>query len=155
MKTRTTAVCAVLLLAGSAWADSLTLHWNELSPVLAHHTVSLTAPDGTRIKGRAVSVDPDQLVIETGGNNTKIPRAQVKTLEVNHPTKLWRIVGTATGAVLGLVVGVLAAIAKNGLFSNSSDNGIVIGVAAGITAGGFLLGWAADRRRTTVVVLSD
>ena len=60
-------------------------------------------------------------------------------MRVYHPTKLWRIVGTATGAVVGLVVGVLAAIAKNGLFSNSSDNGIIIGVAAGITAGGFLL----------------
>lgn len=139
-----------LVMATSGWADSRTLHWNELSAFVADRSVSLRLPDGSQVKGKVLAVEPDQLVIK----DHKIPREQVTTLEVSRPTKRWRIVGTVVGAAVGFPVGVVSAVSKDGIFTKNNDTGIVIAIAAGLTAGGFLLGWAADRRKTTVVVVA-
>lgn len=147
----------VLLVAAPAWADSMTLHWSELSPVIVNRTVSLKLADGTQIRGKAIELAPQQLVLKVHKiGRQSIPRSQITTLDVSRPTVRWRIVGTAAGAAAGIPLGVVAAIEKDGIFSRSNGGtAIEFVVIAAATAGGFLLGWAADRRKTTIIMAAE
>jgi hypothetical protein len=150
-------ILMALLASAPAWADSMTLRWSELSPVIVNRTVSLKLADGTQIRGKAIEVEPQQLVLKVRKiGRQSIPRSQITTLDVSRPTVRWRIVGTLAGAAAGVPLGVVAAIEKDGIFSKS-NGGTAIGfvVIAAVTAGGFLLGWAADRRTTTIIMASE
>ena len=83
-----------------------------------------------------------------------IPRSQAQILVVNRPTVRYRIIGTSVGGVVGVPLGGLAALEKDGLFSKKGS-GIIVAVIAGLAAAGFLIGWAADRRKTTVTIIPD
>jgi hypothetical protein len=157
-------IVLVLLIAGTpGWADSRSLHWSELSAFMENHSVAVTLPDGAKIEGRQMTVESEQLVLDVRKTSDSsahprgrlaIPRAQAQTLVVNRPTVRWRVIGTTAGAIAGLPVGVLAALEKDGLFSNKGNgNGIIAGLVAGLAAAGFLIGWAADRRKTTVTIV--
>ena len=74
------------------------------------------------------------------------------TLVVSRPTIRWRVVGTSVGAVARIPAGAVVAPEKDGLFGGKG-NGIFAGMIAGMAAAGFLIGWAADRRQTTVTVI--
>jgi hypothetical protein len=64
------------------------------------------------------------------------------------------MVGTLVGAAVGFSTGALAAVARDSLFGRNNP-GAEIGftVTGGVTAGGFLAGWAADRRKITVILV--
>lgn len=158
------ALVVTFLIAGTpAWADSREMHWSDLTPFIGDHSVALTLPDGARIEGRVIAVEPQTLVIDVRKTTDSqahakgcqsIPRDQAKSLVVNRPTKRWRIVGTSAGAVAGLPLGGVAAIETDGFLSKGNGGiGVFVAVLAGMTAGGFLIGWAADRRKTTVTII--
>lgn len=119
------------LAAIPAWADSRTGHWSELA------FVRKTSDSRSHAAGRQ-----------------SIPRAQITSLEASRPTKRWRIVGTLVGAAVGFSTGVLAAVARDSLFGRY-NGGAEIGftVTRGVTAAGFLAGWAADLRKITVILV--
>jgi hypothetical protein len=165
MRTAISILLIVLAVATPVWADERSLHWYDLSTFVADHSIALTLPDGARIEGRAIAFEPAQLVLDVHKTTDpsahprgrqSIPRAQAQIFVVNRPTIRWRIIGTSIGGIAGVPVGVVAALEKDGLFSNKGNgNGIVVAIIAGLASAGFLLGWAADRRKTTVTVLSE
>ena len=163
MRNAASLVLTVLIAATPAWADSRELHWDQLWAFVSDHSIALTVLDGARIEGKAIAVEPEQLVIDVrktsdprthAKGRQSIPRDQAKTLVVNRPTVRWRIVGVSVGAAAGVPVGVVAAFEKEGILSKGNDgSGIFAAVVAGFGAAGLLIGWAADRRKTTVTVV--
>src|SRR5580700_1218695 len=108
-----TAVIAVT----PVWADSRELHWDQLSAFVSDHSVAVTLMDGTRIEGKAIAVEPDQLIMDVrktsdprahAKGRQSVPRDQAKAIVVNRPTVRWRIVGVSLGAAAGVPVGVVA-----------------------------------------------
>jgi hypothetical protein len=161
----TIALVVTLLIGTPAWADSREMHWSDLSPFIGDHSVALTLPDGARIEGRVIAVEPQTLVIDVrktsdpqahAKGRESIPRDQAKSLVVNRPTVRWRVIGTSLGAVAGVPLGLVSAVRQESILSKGNgDTAIFIAVIAGMAAGGFLAGWAADRRKTTVTIIPD
>jgi hypothetical protein len=165
MKSAIATLLSVLLAATPAWADERSLHWSELSAFIADHSITLTLPDGARIEGRAIAVEPQRLIVDVRKTSDPqghargrqlIPRSQAQVLVVNRPTVRWRIIGTTVGAGAGVPLGAVVALEKDGLFGGKGNGtGIIVALIAGLAAVGFLIGWAADRRKTTVTVISE
>jgi hypothetical protein len=161
MKHAMSMVLALLISGTPAWADSRSLRWSELAGFMEDHSVALTLPDGTKIEGRQMRVEPEQLMLDVRKTSNpsahplgrqSIPRSQVLTVVVNRPTIRWRVIGTSVGGIAGIPAGALMAIEKDGIFGGKG-NGIVAGMIAGMAAAGFLIGWGADRRKTTVTII--
>jgi hypothetical protein len=135
--------------------------WEGLS-IIRGQTVRIAMPDGARIVGRATALEVDALAVEIRKTSNKaaypkgrflVPRATLKAVEVEHPTIRWRIVGIAVGGSLGAFLAILA----NGLASSGlqTRHPVVAAATAGavcLPVGGYLLGWAADRRTITYVI---
>src|ERR1700722_3843510 len=165
MRNAVTLIWTALIAATPLWADSRELHWDQLSAFVSDRSVAVTLMDGARIEGKAIAVEPEQIVMDVrktsdprahAKGRQSIPRDQAKTIVVNRPTVRWRIVGVSVGAAAGVPVGVVAAFEKEGIFSKgNSGPGVFAAVLAGFAAGGFLIGWAADHRKTTVTVIPD
>ena len=165
MRNAVTLIWTALIAATPLWADSRELHWDQLSAFVSDRSVAVTLMDGARIEGKAIAVEPEQIVMDVrktsdprahAKGRQSIPRDQAKTIVVNRPTVRWRIVGVSVGAAAGVPVGVVAAFEKEGIFSKgNSGTGVFAAVLAGFAAGGFLIGWAADHRKTTVTVIPD
>jgi hypothetical protein len=156
------ALCLVSLPALAVSPRQVT--WGELSFVVGHR-VRIAMPDGVAIAGTALAVEPQALVVRIEKSSLpsaypkgefRVPRAALRAFEMNAKTKRFRIIATALGSGLGLVGGCAAAIGiQGGLFGNQNQGqaaAAVIGIWAGGTAGGYLLGNAADRRNVTVIV---
>ena len=83
--------------------------WEGLSAIVGQK-VRVVMPDGARIQGRATKVEVDALVVEIHKTSNKtaypkgkflVPRATLKAVDVEHPTKVFRIACTAGGAAHG------------------------------------------------------
>jgi hypothetical protein len=163
MKHAMSVVLAILIAGLPAWADSRSFRWSELAGFMENHPVALMLPDGAKIEGRPIGVEPEQLVLEVRKTSNpsahargrqSIPRSQVLTVVVNRPTIRWRVIGASVGGVAGIPAGALVAIEKDGLFGGKDrGNGIVAAIIAGLAAAGFLIGWAVDQRKTTVTII--
>jgi hypothetical protein len=68
------------------------------------------------LEGKALRVEPEALVMEVRKTSNasmypkvasySVPRSALKTLQLRQKTYHWRIIGTAVGAVGGLIIGV-------------------------------------------------
>jgi hypothetical protein len=163
VRNATSLILTALIAATPAWADSRELHWGELATFIGDHSIAVTLADGAQIEGKAIAVEPEELVMDvrkTSDSRThakgrqSVPRDQAKRLVVNRPTVRWRIVGVGVGAAAGVPVGAVAAIEQDGFWGRGhGGTAIFIAVLAGMAAGGLLIGWAADRRKTTVTII--
>jgi hypothetical protein len=55
------------------------LRWNELGSFIAARQIKAVLTDGTYIKGRALAVNPDALILDKKGR-TSIPRDSLSTI---------------------------------------------------------------------------
>jgi hypothetical protein len=142
--------------AVAASGQELHIAWEGLSAVVGHN-VKAVMPDGTRIQGKATAVEIDALAVEIRKTSNKaaypkgkflVPRATLKAVDVEQPTKQWRIACTTGGAALGIAFGTLAA--GVGSWKTRTEVYGVMAVAAPVI--GYLLGHAADRRTITYVI---
>ena len=65
--------------------------WNELSRMIPGMNIRMSLPDGTTIRGQALEVRPDELVVDVrrtsnarlhGKGRTSIPRSDVSAIEI-------------------------------------------------------------------------
>jgi hypothetical protein len=142
--------------AAAGSPQEIHITWEGLSAVVGQK-VRVVMPDGARIQGKAVAVEVDALAVEIGKTSNRVaypkgkflvPRATLKAVDVEHPTKQWRIVCTAGGAALAIAFAKLAA-GAGGLHTRTEIYG---GMAAAAPVVGYLLGRAADRRTVTYVI---
>jgi len=150
--------CHVLVLAGS---KPLELKWSELSPIIGGHRVRLVLPEGTAIKGEAIAVREDALVVDVKSTSNReaypkgsatIPRASVTLIEVERRRGSWgRNLGTVVGVLSGVVLGGYVA----AVTADSAGAGIAtfLGIASAGTVGGYYLGTRLDKQVTLIKIV--
>jgi hypothetical protein len=159
---------AVLLLwiapaAGAVSPRRLT--WDELPQLVGKH-VSIALYDGGAVAGKVREVQADALLIDVSRTTSpvvfpkgpmRVPRATLHVLDLHGKGFKYRVLGTALGFVAGTAGGVGMALGvQGGLFSDShgrASGAAFVGVMAGVTAAGYALGNAADRRTTTIQIV--
>ena len=152
------AILAIVAQPGQA-ATPLHLPWEGLTIVVGK-TVSIAMPSGSVITGKAVTLDPDALVVDvTRTTNPKacpkgsvrVPRASLRVLQMRTKGTLYRVLGTAGGLAAGFIAGGATAIAIDW---NDRHPGPAVGaflaIMAGGTAAGYYAGNSADQRWTLI-----
>ncbi len=128
--------------------------WSGLSDIVGEK-VRITMPDGARIEGKAMDVEPDALVVDVRKTANPslypkgrllVPRATLRAFEINHPTQHWRLVSTGLAVLPALILVLIAGSLGGG------GRAAAIGGAAGLPAVAYLLGRAADQRVTTYLI---
>lgn len=139
----------------------LELKWGELSPIIGGRRVQLVLPEGTVIKGEAVTVREEALVVDVKGtSNAKaypkgsatIPRASVTLIQVERQRGSWgRKLGTVVGVLSGIVLGGYVATVT----ADSAGAGIAtfLGIASAGTVGGYYAGKQVDRKVTVIKIV--
>jgi len=159
------ALVAALLCAGElgglAESRPLELKWGELGPIVSGHRVELVLPDSTVVKGEAVLVREEALVIDVNKasgpttyqkGNASIPRSSVALIRLRRTGGSWgKTIGTVVGVLTGVVVGGYVAATT----TDSAGTGIplFLGVASAGTLGGYYAGKELDKTVTLIKVL--
>lgn len=155
MNRRLLATFAILLLLGppafGGSHDERQIGWNDLQLIVGRN-VRIVMPDGTRIEGKAIAVEPDALTLDVNKttNTTAfakgkrlVPRAALQTFDISHPTHRWRIGGAALGGLLGMIgAGPLESKSSGGYWA----------AASAVSIAGYFLGRQGDQRVTTYVI---
>jgi hypothetical protein len=133
--------------------------WEGLAVVVGH-TARIVMPDGTRIEGKATGVEVDALAMEIHKTTNKttypkgkflVPRATLKAVDIERPTRHWRLVGVGVGGGVAAILVVLA-VALDGFHTRHPVEAELISGAVVLPVGGYLLGRRADRRSITYVI---
>ena len=148
--------------AGAITPERLT--WEELPQLVGKH-VSIALYDGA-VSGAVREVQADALLIEVSKSTNpaaypkgpmRVPRATLHVLDLHGKGVKYRVIGTALGFVAGAAGGLGVAIkAQGGLFGNEHQTAApagMVAVMAGVTAAGYIVGNAADRRTTTIRIV--
>ncbi len=146
--------------ASAAAKEQRQIKWEDLS-TLVGQKVRVVMPDGSQIEGKATKLEADALAVEIGKTSNKtaypkgpflVPRATLKTLDVSHRTKQWRVICTAAGGALGLLFGARLVLGGNLLGKNPHQGEELAALVIGGPVIGYALGNAADRRTITYVI---
>src|SRR5664279_1848672 len=154
---------AVLLLSLAPTADAVSprrLTWEGLSQLVGKH-VSIPLYDGGAVSGKVREIQADALVIDVSRSSNpvaypkgpmRVPRATLHVIELHCKGFKYRVLGTTLGFVAGAAGGVGVALgAQGGPFGDYRGAGVaMVAVMAGVTAAGYIVGNAADRRTTTI-----
>jgi len=159
-------VIAVLCLGGFPallCAEELTLRWREIpDSLVAGRKVEIRLTGGAVLRGKAVAVMPEDLrmeitkVREGGGKYQKgeslVPAGEITMMKVNRTGTRGRIIGTAIGGgISALTIGLVYGLGLTYIEGTPAPAGVA--VAALIPTGvGYVLGWARDRKVTTIHV---
>jgi hypothetical protein len=135
------------------------ISWQELENLVIDQKIALTLPDGTRIKGSALAVRPESLVLVVSKSSlrsvhplgqTEIPRASVSEIRIlKERNSVMRIAFGVCGAIGGIfAVGALA-------YASDAAGVIVPGLLLIIpmtTVAGYYLGKMADSYSTRLLI---
>jgi hypothetical protein len=125
--------------------------------------ISTVLEDGSRVEGRAVSVEPEALVVMvTKSSNrayvqgrTSLPRTALSVIRVGHTGWKWKVIGPMVGF---FGVGGLGALVGNSIdpggfiVSDGAAVGALVGMATGIASGALIGRWA-DHHYTTINIV--
>jgi len=159
---------AVLFVLSAPPAGAVTPHrltWEELPRLVGKH-VSIPLYDGGAVSGKVSEILADALLIQVSKSTNplaypkgpmRVPRDKLHVLDVHGKGVKYRVIGTTLGCVAGAAGGAGVALGvQGGLFSNEHNGAAgaaFVGVMAGVTAAGYALGNAADRRTTTIQII--
>lgn len=139
------------------------LQWRDLPRMITDHKVVMKLPDGTRVQGKVLSVEPDAMVLDITKTSDKhayakghgsVPRAAISEFRlVKRTGHTWTVVGTAIGAGVGLALGGVAAV--YGGNEGADVAGPVAALIAGPTALGFWGGWVSGRKTVLITVVPE
>jgi hypothetical protein len=155
---------ALLAAPGSSCAETkpVEARWNELAPMVDGHSVTLTLTDGMQVKGDAIAVGEDVLQLNVSTpvkgyekGSASVPRASVVSVDVRRARGVGgRALGTVIGTLGGMALGAWVD-ARNNVLKHSfgQDVGTFVGIAAGGSVGGYLVGSAIDNKVTHIRVI--
>lgn len=161
---KNTLVCLLsgLLALQSLSATEIPLKWSDLDGTLRDQDVQLTLPDGATIRGTAVAVQDDALVVEVRQTSDRkvypkgpatIPRKLVTVVTLRRKKgSAGRVIGKTLGALGGLVASG-EIIAHSGINSEGGAIAVLLGVTTAASLAGHYGGRAMDVRVTTIRVV--
>jgi hypothetical protein len=128
--------------------------------------VSIALYDGGAVAGKVREVQADALLIQVIKSTDpvaypkgllRVPRNTLHVLDLHEKGYKYRVLGTALGFLAGTAGGFGVALGvQGGLFGdehNVAAGTALVGVMAGVTAAGYAVGNAADRRTTTIQII--
>jgi len=140
---------------GFAGSKPLELKWTELGAIIQGQRVELALTDGTKVKGEAVVVREDSIVLDrTRKGSAAIAPSSITLLKLERTRGHWgRNLGTTIGLLTGISVGGYVA----GTQTNSARAGIPLFLVIGsvVTLAGYRTGRALDTRVTSVVIAPE
>ena len=156
-----TALLVLLLAPATFAATEVELRWDELSPMITGKEVALVLPNGAAVRGEAIAVRTDGLVMVVKRTSDKklqpkgqatIPREQVKLLDLRRPrSAAGRIALTIVGAFGGMTLGALLAVT---VIDNVAAAVVTyLGMAVGGAVLGYYTGDEIDRRTTRIKIV--
>ena len=172
---RAVSVLACLLFwQGTAMAArkvELALPWSQLAPVIDQRRIALVLPGGTHVEGKVIDVTGEALVLNVTKTSdssaqpkgkTSIARSAVSVIRLNE-TKgskrwLWTSVGGGAGAASGwlLAEGVYHVSGEGqGIWKEPAGAGLIMGLAGGGAALGYILGRSSDQVETYIKIVSE
>jgi hypothetical protein len=146
--------------SGFSKSKPLELKWSELGTMIVGQRVELMLADGTDIRGEAVAVREEALVMDVRKasgetvyqrGSATIPRGSIGLIKLDRRRGSWgRTMGTVVGVLSGLVIGGWAA-----AHTDSARAGIPVflSVASGISVAGYYTGREIDRRVTLIRIV--
>jgi hypothetical protein len=147
---------AILLVCGQiALAATTSVHWRDLSSVIADKDVVVRLTDGKSVKGRTSSVEAESIVMATRRGRVPVSRHSVREIHVaRKTTHKWRVIGLGIGAGVGAAIAtpVLAETHNEG---SGAYDAAAAGLIGGLAALGFFGGWRADHSSDVITVLPD
>jgi hypothetical protein len=139
----------------------LELKWNELTPLIGGQMVQMVLPDSTTIKGEAIAVREDALLMDIKRTsnpsvhpkgNALIPKASVNLIRLERRRGSWgRSLGTVVGVLTGVVVGAYTAATTTD--SAAAGIPVFLGIAGGVSVGGYLIGREVDKRTMMIKIV--
>jgi hypothetical protein len=157
-------LCVLGLSPATAGTSKVEVRWNELSPLILGHTVSLVLPGGAAIAGEVVAVRDDSLTLDIRKTSdskvqpkgtASIPRASITTLQVTDAKGAGgRILGVVVGVVVGMVAGA-EIVAHTSRITEAAAVGTFTGVAVAGATGGYYAGRGVDRHTTIIRVVKE
>ena len=159
------AVLLLWIVPAAQGVTPLRLTWDEL-PRLVGKQVSIAMYNSGAVAGRVREVQADAMVIEVTKSTDptaypkgtlRVPRTTLHVLDLHGKGYKYRVIGTALGLLAGTAGGVGVAIGvQGGLFGDEHGTvaaAALVGMMAGVTAAGYAVGNAADRRTTTIQII--
>lgn len=173
--TRAVSVLACLMLwqgaASAARKVELALPWSQLAPVIQQRKIALVLPGGTHVEGKVIDVTAEALVLNVTKTSdssaqpkgkTSIARSAVLAIRLNEtkgPKRaLWTSVGAGAGAASGwlLAEGVYHVSGEGqGIWSEPGGAGLLLGLAGGGAALGYIIGRSSDQVETYVRIVAE
>jgi hypothetical protein len=136
--------------------------WGDLEARIKGRKIAFVLPDGTQVKGKVRGVDADGLQLRVSESSNpavqavgegRVPRQSLSVLTVSDTGKKWRIICTI--ATPFVVVGLIG-LAAGGLPEPGAAGETAVSAAMlGSLAGGYLLGWALDRKTTDIEIIRE
>jgi hypothetical protein len=143
----------LLAVCYSLTAADVSIRWRDLGNLVKGNQVSIVADGGKRIKGTALSVEGDSLLIESKDGKKLISRSSIQQLRMaKHSSYKWRAIGTAIGAGIGIGAAIPILTETHNEGSGAYDGGAA-GLIAGLAGAGFLLGWSTDRNGQVIRIV--
>jgi len=137
-----------------AQAKPLEMKWSELAPMVTGQHASLTLSDGTAVKGEAVAVRDDAILMYVSRGvkgypkgSGAVPRSSIVLIDVQQTKGDWgRIMGTVIGVVGGISISVYTIDKILFHVSGGGATGIFAGTVATGSLAGYFIGRVIDRR---------
>jgi hypothetical protein len=161
-------VSSILLLcagqsSGLAESKPLELKWTELAPIIQGRRVELVLNQGPKIKGEAVVVRQDSLVMDVKKapagktyqkGSAAIPRTAIRLIKLERTRGNW-------GRNLGTTIGVLTGICVGGYVAGTQTHSAIAGIplflvmASAVTLAGYHAGGGFDAQVTVITIVPE
>src|SRR5262249_44059519 len=143
-----------------ARGKNIVVRWPDLATYVNGMKISTVLEDGSRIEGRAISVEPEALVVMVTKSSTRtyvqgralLPRASLSVVRVSRTGWKWKVIGPIVGffGIGGLGAAVGNTVDRTGfIISDGAAVGALVGMATGIVSGALIGRWA-DHHYTTI-----
>jgi hypothetical protein len=131
------------------------VHWSDLDRLIKGKEVVLRLQEGKQVKGRAVAVSTDSILVQTSTGQRSVPRRALREARIRRRADhKWRMVGALIGAGAGAAVAIPILSETHNEGSGRYD-GAAAGLMVGLAALGYLAGWSVDRNGDILRVLPD
>lgn len=154
-------VLFALPITGLGQSKPLEMKWGELAPFVTGHPVTVTLSDGTAVKGEAIAVRDDAMLLDVSSaakgypkGSGSITRNSIALIDLQRTKGSWgRALGTVIGVLGGISLGAYVD-AKN-LWTSSAgqETGTFVGIAGAGAVAGYFAGRGIDKRITHIKIV--
>ena len=139
----------------------LEMKWGELAPLVTGPPVTVTLSDGTAVKGEAIAVRDDAMLLDVSSaskgypkGSGSVPRNSIALIDLQRAKGSWgRTLGTVIGVLGGMSLGVYVDAKNSSSISTAGATGTFVGIAGAGAVAGYFAGRGIDKRITHIKIV--